>query len=115
MARQAAGPAGVAPACRLEGRGTPPRHWLGCGTDPGPGRGLADEERLLLGRPLDPNTAGARAMAFVPGLTRHLAEAVVDERIRRGPFASVDDLRRVSGIGVKRLDQARAAFRVGVP
>jgi len=101
--------------CVAEGRGTVPRHWLGCTADPGPPRVLADEERLLLGLPLDPNTAGVRALAFVPGLSRRLAEAVVEDRAARGPFASLEDLRRVAGVGPRRLEQARTALRVGPP
>ncbi len=60
-------------ACLPEGRGTPPRHWLGCAGDPGPRRDLAADERLVLGLPIDPNAAGERELAFVPGLSRRLA------------------------------------------
>jgi competence protein ComEA len=111
---RAARPAAPAP-CATEGRGEPPRHWLGCATDPGPPRDLADEERLLLGLPLDPNLAGARALAFVPGLTPRLARAVVLEREARGPFDSLEALRRVEGIGAQRLARARAALAVAPP
>ena len=111
----AAHPGPPPPPCRPEGRGPPPRHWLGCAADPGPPRALSDEERLHLGLALDPNTASARALAFVPGLSRSLAEAVVEERRRGGPFGSVEELRRVSGIGPRRLERARGALRPGVP
>jgi len=104
-------PAAPAP-CRPEGRGLPPRHHLGCAADPGPPRDLSGEERLLLGLPLDPNDASARALAFVPGLSRRLGAAVVEEREARGAYLSVDDLLRVDGIGPKRLAQARSALRV---
>ncbi len=110
----AARPSGAGP-CAPEGRGARPRHWLGCAADPGPPRALADEERLLLGVPLDPNLAGARALAFVPGLTPRLARAVVADRTARGPFGAVDDLRRVEGIGELRLARARAALAVAPP
>lgn len=102
-------------ACAQEGRGSPPRHWLGCAADPGARRDLADEERLLLGLPLDPNLAGARALAFVPGLSRRLAEAVVRDRAARGPFGTVEELARVDGIGDRRLARARPALRVAGP
>jgi competence protein ComEA len=98
--------------CRPEGRGQPPRHWLGCATDPGPARGPADDERLLLGLPLDLNAAGAPALAFVPGLSARLAREVVEDRARRGPFGAVDDLRRVDGVGAVRLERARGALSV---
>ncbi len=93
--------------CVPEGRGTPPRHWLGCAADPGPARELAPDERLAVGLPLDPNAADARSLSFVPGLSPGLAREVVAEREARGPFASIDDLVRVRGIGPKRLAQAR--------
>ncbi len=93
--------------CAPEGRGEPPRHWLGCATDAGAPRALADDERLLLGRPLDPNRAGARELAFVPGLSRRLAEEIVADREAHGPYVRIADLERVRGIGPKRL--ARAA------
>jgi competence protein ComEA len=111
LARSGDGAAGR-PGCAPSGRGVPPRHWLGCLPDRGPPRALADEERLLLGWPLDPNRAGARALAFVPGLTPRLARAVVEDRAIRGPFADVDALDRVAGIGPQRLARARAALAV---
>jgi competence protein ComEA len=109
----AAGGAGV--ACPPEGRGEPPRGWLGCAADPGRVRDLVDEERLLVGLPLDPNRARACALAYVPGLGPALSAAVVADREARGPFASVDDLVRVKGIGPKRLERARGRLEVPAP
>jgi len=109
------------PACAPEGRGLPPRHWIGCATDPGPRRALASDERLALGLPIDPNVAGARELAFVPGLSRRLAAEVVADRDRNGPYASAAELLRVRGIGPKRLALAAphlvvgGAARVGPP
>ncbi len=102
-------------SCAAEGRGEPPRHWLGCAADPGTPRALADDERLALGLPLDPNRAGALALAFVPGLSRHLAEEVVADREANGPYANVADLERVRGIGPKRLERAAPHLEVAVP
>lgn len=96
--------------CSPAGRGVPPRHWLGCATDPGPARALAPDEQLALGLPIDLNTAGVRELAHVPGLTRRLAQAVVESRQAEGPFLAVDDLLRVRGIGPKRLALARPAL-----
>jgi competence protein ComEA len=94
-------------SCRPEGRGTPPRHWIACAGDPGPPRDLLPDERLALGLPIDLNAAGERELAFVPGLSRRLARAVVVHRAASGPFASVDGLLAVKGIGPRRLEQAR--------
>lgn len=102
-------------ACAPEGRGAPPRHWLGCAVDAGPPRALAGDERLLLGVPLDLNAAAARELAFVPGLSPRLAAEVVADREARGPFGRVDDLERVRGVGPKRLARARAHLLVHAP
>lgn len=101
--------------CVPEGRGEPPRHWLGCAADEGSRRALADDERLVLGRPLDPNVAGARALAFVPGLSRRLAEEIVADREANGPYGEVSDLVRVRGIGPKRLARAAPHLAVAPP
>jgi len=109
-------PAPRPPGCAPVPAGVPPRHWLACRPGKGPPpRALADEERLLLGLPLDLNAAGPEALAFVPGLSRRLGVAVAADRTRRGPFERVDDLRRVSGIGAGRMAQARGGLFVAPP
>jgi competence protein ComEA len=99
-------------ACAPEGRGEPPRHWLGCKGDRGAARPLEDGERLVLGRPVDPNTAPAEVLAHVPGLSSALAREIVRDRAARGPYASVDELDRVRGVGPKRLALARPALAI---
>lgn len=106
------GPAPAARTCVEEGRGVPPRHWLGCAGDPGPPRDLTADERLVLGLPIDPNRAPAAALAWVPGLSAHLARAVVAYRDEHGPFEQVDDLLAVKGIGPRRLERARGSLAV---
>jgi competence protein ComEA len=101
------------PPCAPEGRGEPPRHHLGCAADGGPARALAADERLLLGLPIDPNTAGSRELALVPGLSRRLAAEIVRDREQNGPFGRVEDLVRVRGVGPKRL--AAAAPHLAIP
>jgi len=101
------------PTCRREGRGEPPRRWLGCAADEGAPRDLSGDERLLLGLPLDPNRASARELGFLPGLSAGLAAEVVLEREQGGAFRSLDDLLRVRGIGPRRLARARPFLTVG--
>lgn len=98
--------------CATEGRGSAPRGWLGCAADAGPGRALEGDERLALGLPVDPNLADARSLAFVPGLSRRLGAEIVRHREAHGPFAAVEDLLRVRGIGPKRLAKARPHLAV---
>ncbi len=85
----------------------PPANWIGCRADPGPPRALSGRERVLLGRPVDLNAASPEDLAAVPGISPRLAEAVVEDRRRRGPFRRAEDLLRVRGIGPARLAQAR--------
>jgi competence protein ComEA len=105
-------PSGRSRPCLPEGRGAVPRHWLGCAGDSGARRDLEPEERLALGLPIDPNAAGERALAHVPGLSPRLARAVVAHRAVHGPFRTVEDLLDVKGIGPRRLEKARARLAV---
>ena len=85
---------------------------MGCRGDPGPARDLDGRERVLLGLPLDPNRASAEDLAAVPGLSPVLAAAIVAYRPENGPFASVDDLEDVSGIGPATLEEIRDQITV---
>ena len=49
------------------------------------------------------NTATAEELCELPGIGEATAEAIVRDREANGPFASVEDLMRVSGIGEKKL------------
>lgn len=100
------------PPCSPEGRGTPPRHWIGCASDAGPRRDLTGGERLLLGMALDVNRATAAELALVPGLSPRLAAELVADRERRGPFSAVEEVERVRGIGPARLARARPHLAV---
>jgi competence protein ComEA len=100
-------------ACVPEGRGAPPRTWIGCAGDEGPPRELTGRERLALGMTLDVNAAVADDLALVPGLSARVAAALVAERARGGPYATVDDLLRVRGIGPARLERARPFLSCG--
>jgi competence protein ComEA len=62
--------------------------------------------------PVDLNTATAADLEALPGVGPATATAIVDDRTRNGPFASVDDLDRVSGIGPAKLDALRELVTV---
>lgn len=57
---------------------------------------------------IDLNTASAEALMTLPGIGPTLAERIVEERSRRGPFRSVDALTRVKGVGRATVERVRA-------
>jgi competence protein ComEA len=69
------------------------------------------------GRPalVDLNHAGRADLEQVPGIGPGLAKEIADDRDRRGPFRSVEELRRVRGMGPVTFDKVRAYFRVEPP
>jgi competence protein ComEA len=62
--------------------------------------------------PLDLNTATEAQLEALPGIGPSLAQAILQEREREGGFHSVDDLRRVRGIGDGRFAQIHALVTV---
>lgn len=57
--------------------------------------------------PVDLNRATASELEALPGIGPSIASAIVEHRERAGPFASVDDLLDVPGIGPARLEELR--------
>ncbi len=65
------------------------------------------DDLLVVGVPIDVNRATARALEVVPGLGPARSAAIVAEREENGPFASLDDLERVRGIGPATVARLR--------
>jgi len=53
------------------------------------------------------NTAGVDELSLLPSVGPTLAQRIVEERQRQGPFANIDELSRTPGIGPNRIEQLR--------
>jgi len=63
--------------------------------------------------PVDINAADAASLEQVKGIGPAKASAIVQFREQNGPFASVDELVQVPGLGEKTVAQIRDQIRVG--
>ena len=63
-------------------------------------------------KPVDINTASVQELVEINGIGNAKAQAIVSYRDKNGPFASVDELRQVSGIGEKILERIRPQVTV---
>jgi DNA uptake protein ComE-like DNA-binding protein len=75
-------------------------------------RGASAGPRRRAAVPIDVNRAGERELATLPGVGATLAARIVAARAG-GPFATLDDLRRVRGLGRVRLERLRPLVRLG--
>ena len=60
---------------------------------------------------LDINTADWPELSQLPGVGEAIARRIVESRAAEGPYADLDALQRVRGIGPKTLDQMRPYLR----
>lgn len=70
-------------------------------------RAEAMDQVLVIGLPVDVNTASPLALEAIPGVGAGRARAIVEERDRGGPYRTVDELDRVPGIGPATVDALR--------
>jgi len=80
---------------------------LRVGEDPPPPPQPGAGGQVAADAPVDLNTATAAQLEELPGVGPATAEAIIAHRERHGPFASVDDLLDVRGIGEAKLAQIR--------
>jgi competence protein ComEA len=57
------------------------------------------EDDAAGGGPINLNSASAEELEQLPGVGPVLAERIIADREANGPFASIDDLSRVPGVG----------------
>ncbi len=69
---------------------------------------------LLTSEPLSLNTARRYELEALPGIGPKLAERIIAYREQNKGFKSLDELRRISGIGPKRFAAIKDMVTVGV-
>jgi len=68
---------------------------------------------LLEAPRVDLNTADAQALATLPGIGDVLAGRIIAYRAAHGPFRSLEELDRVTGIGEALIEGLRGAVTLG--
>ena len=58
-------------------------------------------------RALDPNLASKADLETLPGIGPVMAQRIIDYRRAHGPYKKIADLRKVSGIGWKKLEKMK--------
>ena len=70
-------------------------------------------EEFLMASSLDINSATREELMELPGIGEALADAIVGYREIHGPFASLEELEEVEGIGPERRKNLEIYLRVG--
>ncbi|MEX2289531.1 MAG: ComEA family DNA-binding protein [Mycobacteriales bacterium] len=82
------------------------------GVEPPPGAAPPGGGGAAAGALLDLNAASASDLDALPGIGPVLAQRIVDWRTQNGRYASVDQLREVTGIGEAKYEDLRAKVTV---
>jgi len=83
------------------------------GPNTGGAGGTAVPGATTIPAPVDLNSATADQLDTLPGVGPSTAQAILSYRSTHGPFASVDDLDQVRGIGPAKLSQLRDLVTIG--
>ena len=68
---------------------------------------------FLPGERIDINSADSASLQRLPGIGETMAERIIQYRIENGPFESLEELMKVSGIGEKTFENIRNNICLG--
>ena len=85
--------------------------WIGHGGRDGTLLDIDGSERRSVRFEVDVNTADRPELMQLPGIGPTLARRIIASRKTAGPFGRYGDLRRVRGIGPKKLERIRPYLR----
>ncbi len=66
-----------------------------------------------ISQPVNINTADAKALAALPGISTNRANAIIAYREQHGAFKTVDDLANVHGISHRYVEKHKQHLNVG--
>ncbi|MES0447545.1 MAG: helix-hairpin-helix domain-containing protein, partial [Desulfobacterales bacterium] len=69
---------------------------------------MGSRERFVLAIPIELNEAGVEDLVMIPGISHRLARRIVEFRKSHGPFKTWEEVRRVKGIGPKKVESFRS-------
>ena len=72
-------------------------------------------DRTQIENTIDINSATASELDLLEGIGPKLSARIIADREERGPFESVNHLKRVKGIGPKTIEKNRANLRADRP
>lgn len=74
---------------------------------------LSTSFHLYAAQPVNINTADRATLMTIKGVGEQRADAIIAYRKKHGPFAKVEDLTQVSGIGRSTVESNRESLTVG--
>jgi competence protein ComEA len=75
--------------------------------------GIALAENQDVADRVNINEAAVKELAKLPGIGKRKAEAIVAYRAENGKFNSIDDLKKVDGIGKKTFEKIKDQITLG--
>ena len=79
---------------------------------PKPSSGKAATKKITIDNPLDINRATIRQLDTLPGIGPVTAQRIIDYRTKVGRINSVDELKKISGLGGAKFEEIKSLLRV---
>jgi competence protein ComEA len=88
-------------------------HVPALGESPPPSTNNTTEDGLAILGPVNINTASQPELETLPGIGPAIAERIITYRETNGPFALIEDIQNVSGIGPATFEEIKDLITVG--
>ena len=79
---------------------------------PKPSSGKAATKKITIDNPLDINRATITQLDTLPGIGPVTAQRIIDYRTKVGRINSVDELKKISGLGGAKFEEIKSLLRV---